>query len=113
MLLELFPHKATIVLHKCAVISQSNPTTTKHPASVSNLSLISIPLDTFLSYGASLDFEFVLFCVLEGAWEINHGEFRCGILLMLLSDCDVLNMCGPGSVPDERAGVYLCECVFV
>lgn len=45
--------------------------------------------------------------------EINDGDFRHGTLLMLLSDFDVLSMCEPGDVPDERAGMYLCEGVFV
>lgn len=37
---------------------------------------------------------------------------------MLLSDFDVMNMCGPSDVPEERAGegfflfFFFCECVF-
>lgn len=101
VLLERFHHKATIVSHKRAVISQSSPTTTKiqHP--------FQTPLNPLEYLHVLLGlFGFVLFCVLTEVWEINDVEFGCGTLLVLLSDFDVVNMCGLGSMADERTGVW-------
>lgn len=113
VLLVHFHRKATIVLHKCAVISQSKLTTTKHPASISNSSShLNPPRIPFRPTGVLRIENLSCFVSQEKAWEINDGRFGCGTLLMLLSDFDVLNMCGPGNMPDERARVCLRECVF-
>lgn len=113
VLVEHFHYKATIVFAQTCCYFPIQPH--NHKASCINFRLVSHlnPLGYLYVLWGLFGFELVLFCVLEEVWEINDGEFGRGTLLTLLSDFDVRNMCGPGDVPDERAGVYLCEGLLV